>query len=119
MGSPRMRVVRSYFGARAVATFRIVRSPESALVDFPTEDLARQVHELGAEPPSEELLEALLAHARETDDTVLRGLIVHYLLVQRIAQELLVREERVHQAAGQPPDELLQLARLVLQGRGG
>jgi hypothetical protein len=87
------------------------------MVDFPTDDLARQVRELGAEAPSEELLEALLAHARDTDDAVLRGLIVHYLLVQRIAQELLAREERLHHAAGQPPDDLLQLARLVLGTR--
>ena len=84
-------------------------------MDFHTRDLRELVSELGAEAPSEELLSALLAHADTTGDAVLRGLVTHYLLVHRIAEELLTRHERLRQASGQPLDELLQLAQLVLR----
>jgi hypothetical protein len=85
------------------------------MVDYDARDLQKLVDRMGGQPPSEELLEALLAHARETEDPVLRGLVSHYLLISRLALELLERQERLHQAAGQPPDELLRLARLVLR----
>lgn len=88
------------------------------MVNFQGRDLRKLVEELGAAAPSEELLNALLAHADTTDDAVLRGLVTHYLLVHRIAEELLARQEQVRQAAGQPADELLQLARVVLRGEG-
>jgi hypothetical protein len=84
------------------------------MVNFQSRDLRKLVDELGAEAPSEELLNALLAHADETGDAVLRGLVTHYLLVHRIAEELLARQERLRQASGQPLDELLQLAQVVL-----
>jgi len=86
------------------------------MVNFQGRDLRKLVEELGAAAPSEELLNALLAHADKTDDAVLRGLVTHYLLVHRIAEELLARQEQLRQAAGQPADELLQLARVVLGG---
>ena len=86
------------------------------MVDFQGRDLGKAVEELGAAAPSEELLNALLAHADKTNDTVLRGLVTHYLLVHRIAEELLSRQEHLRQAAGQPVDELLQLAHMVLRG---
>lgn len=85
------------------------------MVDFKSRDLRQLVSEIGAEAPSEELLNALLLHASETDDLVMRGLVTHYLLVHRIAEELLARQEGLWHASGQPLDELLQLAQLVLR----
>jgi DNA repair protein RadC len=85
------------------------------MVDFKSRDLRQLVREMGAAAPSEELLNALLAHADETGDAVLRGLVTHYLLVYRIAQELLARHEQLRQLSGQPLDELLQLAQIVLR----
>jgi hypothetical protein len=85
------------------------------VVDFKMRDLRQLVSQMGAEAPSEELLNALLVHAGETSDSALRGLVTHYLLVHRIAEELLAREERLQQGSGQPPDELLQLAQIVLR----
>ena len=85
------------------------------VVDFKMRDLRQLVSQMGAEAPSEELLNALLVHAGETDDAALRGLVTHYLLVHRIAEELLVRQERLQEASGQPIDELVELAQIVLR----